>query len=277
MSFARVLRSLPSVAVLLAAALLASGCAATPGRTSTDDPLQGFNRKVDKFNDTLDRAALKPVAKAYKKVTPHVVRSGVSNFFSNVQYPITIVNQFLQGKFVLGLRDTGRLLVNSTIGLGGLLDVASRMNMPANDEDFGQTLAVWGVPSGPYLVLPLFGPSNFRDGPARIPDFYGDALQYVEMPWEAVWGLRALDQVNSRAELLSVEQTLSNAYDRYSFLRDAWIQRREYNVFDGDPPLDDMEDLEDPEAGMSQDSPPEEAGDASDDIAPDDAEPQTKP
>jgi phospholipid-binding lipoprotein MlaA len=229
------------IAMLLVVALLASACA-TPGRTTNDDPYQGFNRKVDKFNDTLDRAALKPVAKTYAKVTPRVVRSSVSNFFSNLEYPITFVNQFLQGKFVLGVRDTGRFLVNSTLGVAGLFDVASKMNLPANDEDFGQTLAVWGVPSGPYLVLPFFGPSNFRDGPSRLPDDYLYTLRYLDIPWEAQWGARALDIVSERAELLSLEETLNKAFDRYAFMRDAWVQRREYTIFDGDPPMDDLED-----------------------------------
>jgi phospholipid-binding lipoprotein MlaA len=211
---------------------------------------------VDKFNDTIDRAALKPVAKAYNKVTPRVVRSSISNFFANLEYPVTFINQFLQGKFVMGLRDTGRFLVNSTFGVAGLFDVASKMNLPANDEDFGQTLAVWGVPSGPYLVLPFFGPSNFRDGPSKIPDHYTDVLTHLDIPWETRWGLRALEVVDQRAELLSLDETMKTTYDRYAFIRDAWVQRREYTIFDGNPPVDDLEDelddwddeeIEDPE------------------------------
>lgn len=236
------LMSVARVVALLAVAMLAGGCAATPGRTTNDDPYQGFNRKVDKFNDTIDRAALKPVAKAYNKVAPRVVRQGVSNFFANLEYPTTFINQFLQGKFVLGLRDTGRFLVNSTVGVAGLFDVASKMNLPANDEDFGQTLAKWGVPSGPYLVLPFFGPSNFRDGPSRLPDNYTYTLTYLDLPWETKLGMRAVDLVSERAELLSVEGTVNKTYDRYAFIRDAWVQRREYNIFDGEPPLDDLEE-----------------------------------
>jgi phospholipid-binding lipoprotein MlaA len=240
------MRMVRLLAVLLVAAA-AAGCAATPARTTSHDPYENFNRKVDKFNDTLDRAALKPVAKAYKKVTPRVVRSGVSNFFANLEYPTTIINQFLQGKFSLGFRDTGRLLVNTTLGIGGLFDVATKMNLPANDEDFGQTLAVWGVPAGPYLVLPFFGPSNFRDGPSRIPDFYTDGTHYLDIKeWER-WALRGVEVVNDRAELLSAEQTLNTAYDRYAFLRDVWVQRREYLIFDGNPPQEDLEDILDDE------------------------------
>lgn len=241
--------SITRLLVLLALAALATGCATAPGRTTNHDPYQNFNRKVDKFNDSLDRNALKPVAKAYQKVTPRFVRMGVSNFFANLDYPTTVVNQFLQGKIAIGFRDTGRLLVNTTFGVGGLFDVASKINLPANDEDFGQTLAVWGVPAGPYIVLPFFGPSNFRDGPSRIPDIYTDGLHYLDIKtWER-WGLRGVDLVNERAELLSAEQTLNSAYDRYAFLRDVWVQRREYAVFDGDPPMDELKDesLEDPE------------------------------
>jgi phospholipid-binding lipoprotein MlaA len=254
------------VLALCAVAVLATGCATAPGRTTNNDPYEHFNRKVDKFNDTIDRAALKPVAKAYKKVTPRFVRTGVANFFANLGYPTTIVNDFLQGKFAMGLRDTGRLLMNTTFGIGGLIDVASKADLPANDEDFGQTLAVWGVPSGPYLVLPFFGPSNFRDGPSRIPDIYTDGLHYLDIKAYERWGLRGVNLVSDRAELLNAEQTLNSAYDRYAFLRDAWVQRRQFAVFDGNPPNDDLtEGLEDPEAegdagGSATDGTPASSG-----------------
>lgn len=271
-------RGLRLLALILLAAL-ATGCAATPGRTTNRDPYEGFNRKVDKFNDTIDRAALKPVAKAYKKVTPHFVRTGVSNFFANLEYPTTVVNEFLQGKFVLGLRDTGRLLVNTTIGIGGLFDVASKMNLPANDEDFGQTLAVWGVSAGPYIVLPFFGPSNFRDGPSRVPDAYTDGLHYLDIKSRERWGLRGLDLVNERAELLSAEQTLNSAYDRYAFLRDAWVQRREYAIFDGNPPMEDLQDesLEDPEADGADSSATDGTPASSGAVTPQDSEEDESP
>lgn len=246
--------SVARISLVLATVLLASGCASMPGRTTNYDPYERFNRKVDKFNDAFDRAVLKPVATGYKKVTPRFVRTGVTNFFANLQYPTTCVNQFLQGKFVLGLKDTGRFLVNSTLGIGGLFDVATKMNLPAHDEDFGQTLAMWGVHAGPYIVLPFFGPSNLRDGPSRLPDIYTDALHYLDISSEVRWGLRGLDVVNQRVELMGAEQTLSTAYDRYTFLRDAWVQRREYKIFDGEPPIEDLEDepLDDP--AMEQDA-----------------------
>jgi phospholipid-binding lipoprotein MlaA len=229
--------------VLLFIAIAASGCAATPGRTSQDnDRFESLNRGVYRFNDALDRAALKPAAKAYKKVTPGWIRTGIGNFFANVEYPITIVNQFLQGKPGTGLKDTGRFLLNTTLGLGGLLDVATPIGLEAHDEDFGQTLAVWGVGSGPYVNLPLFGPSTLRDAPSRIFEYFVDPSTYVDVPWEWTWGLRGLEATHSRAELLPLEATLERAFDPYAFVRDAWLQRREFEIYDGNPPPETLEE-----------------------------------
>jgi len=222
--------------------LFAAGCATAPGRTHGEDPWQGVNRGIYKFNDTLDRATLKPVAKGYVKITPRWFRAGVGNFFSNLSYPITIVNQFLQGKPGTGLHDTGRFLVNSTIGIGGLIDVATRMGLQANDEDFGQTLAVWGVGSGPYIMLPLFGPSSLRDAPSKVVDYFLAPLTYIDQPWEAEWGERALNLVHTRSELLSLDPTLQKTFDPYGFTRDAWVQRREFEIYDGNPPPETLED-----------------------------------
>lgn len=245
---AKALRAL----VLSFAALLAAGCASTPGRTVMgEDPWEGFNRGVYKVNDTVDRAALKPTAKAYKKVTPGWMRRGIGNFFANLEYPATIVNQFLQGKGVTGLKDTGRFLLNTTLGLGGLFDVATPVGLEAHDEDFGQTLAVWGVNSGPFLNLPLFGPSTLRDAPARVFDYFVDPLTYSsDIPWEVKWGERALKTVHTRAELLTLDPTLERTFDPYAFIRDAWLQRREFEIFDGNPPPETLDeeffDEEDP-------------------------------
>ncbi len=186
------LRPLRAAAAVLIA-IFAAGCATTPGRTLPDDRWEGFNRRVYKFNDTVDRAALKPVAKGYSKITPRWMRIGIGNFFGNLEYPATMVNQFLQGKPKLGLRDTGRFLLNSTLGIAGLFDVATAVGLEANDEDLGQTLAVWGVGSGPFVNLPFFGPSTVRDAPSRMVDFFFDPFTYVDIPWEAVWGERVLD------------------------------------------------------------------------------------
>ncbi|HKE96463.1 MAG TPA: VacJ family lipoprotein, partial [Povalibacter sp.] len=238
------LRALALVAVLLTAA----GCASTPGRTRGDDPWEGMNRGVYKFNDTLDRAALKPVAKGYRKITPRWFRTGVGNFFSNLSYPATAVNQFLQGKAKMGVRDTGRFLLNSTVGLAGLFDVATPLGLQANDEDFGQTLAVWGVHSGPFVTLPFFGPSSLRDAPSRVFDYFLGPLVYADVPWETTWGLRAFDIVHSRSELLPLDATLQNAFDPYAFIRDAWVQQREFAIFDGNPPPEQLEDFTEEEA-----------------------------
>lgn len=236
---ARILRAV----ALLFVAIIATGCAATPGRTPLgDDRFEGFNRGVYKVNDAVDRAALKPTAKGYRKITPRWMRAGVSNFFANLEYPITIVNQFLQGKPGTGFKDTGRFLINTTLGVGGLFDVATPIGLEAHDEDFGQTLAKWGVNSGPFVMLPLFGPSTVRDAPSRIIDYFLDPLTHLDIPWEAEWGQRALDLVNTRAELLPLDATLERTFDPYAFIRDAWLQRREFEIFDGNPPPETLEE-----------------------------------
>jgi phospholipid-binding lipoprotein MlaA len=245
-------------AVLIVFALTAAGCATTPGRTVNDDRWEGFNRGVYKFNDTVDRAALKPIAKGYKKITPSFVRAGIGNFFSNVEYPTTIVNQFLQGKVVMGLRDTGRFLLNTTLGLGGLFDVATPVGLEANDEDLGQTLAVWGVGSGPFLTLPFLGPSSVRDAPSRFVDTFLDAVSFADIPWEAEWGRRGLNIVHSRAELLTLDPTLQRTFDPYAFLRDAWIQQREFEIFDGNPPPETLEEEFIEEEPQPEEAAPEE-------------------
>jgi phospholipid-binding lipoprotein MlaA len=235
--------TLMRAAPLVLSILFAAGCASAPGRTTNQDPYEGFNRGVYKFNDTLDRAALKPIAKGYRKVTPGFVRSGIGNVLSNLEYPGTFVNQFLQGKWVLGFRDTGRFLINSTLGVAGIFDVATPLGLEKNDEDFGQTLAFWGVSSGPFINLPLLGPSSVRDAPMRALDFLTNPLQYAEIPWEAEWGQRVIGIVHSRSELLPLDETLQRTYDPYAFIRDAWTQQREFNVFDGNPPPETLEDV----------------------------------
>jgi phospholipid-binding lipoprotein MlaA len=246
--------TLPLVMLLLALLML-GGCASTPGRTPLDnDPWHSMNRGIYTFNDGLDRYALKPVAKGYKKVTPTWVRSRVGSFFGNLTYPITAVNQLLQGKPKLFAQDTGRFVTNTVFGIAGLFDVADKMGMPQHDEDFGQTLAVWGVPSGPYLMLPIFGPSTLRDGPAKVPDYFISPMRYADITTLESLSIRALDLVDTRAQLLSTEAALEGAYDRYGIVRDAWLQRREYMIFDGDPPIDEPEffdDEEEPAAGDS--------------------------
>jgi phospholipid-binding lipoprotein MlaA len=194
------------------------------------DPWEGFNRQVQWFNDDADRYIVRPIAKGYTRVVPRPVRRGVSNVFTNLLYPIVIVNQFLQGKPRDGFSDLGRFILNSTVGLAGLLDPATHVGLPKNDEDFGQTFGVWGAGPGPYLVLPILGPSTVRDGTGS---FVG-AMMY---PWRYAederirWGATVLFAIDVRAGLLDAEDLISG--DRYVFLRDAFLQRREFQIRDG--------------------------------------------
>lgn len=236
------MRTLIRAAALVLVAALVGGCATAPGRTTNADRFETLNRGVYKFNDTVDRAALKPVAKGYRKITPQWMRAGIGNFFSNLDYPATIINQFLQGKVLLGIKDTGRFLVNTTLGIGGFLDVATHVGLEAHDEDFGQTLAVWGVSSGPYITLPLFGPSSLRDAPSRIADWFADPTTHMDIPWEYEWGLRVVNVVNKRAELLPLDATLERTFDPYAFIRDAWVQQREFAIYDGNPPPEELDE-----------------------------------
>jgi phospholipid-binding lipoprotein MlaA len=231
-------------AVALLACLVLAGCA-SPGQRVKSDPLEPMNRGVFRFNDALDRAALKPTAKAYVKVTPGWFRTGVGNFFTNLAGPTTIVNQVLQGKLVAAGQDTLRLLINTTLGWGGVLDVASGARLPQHEEDSGQTLGRWGVPPGPYLVLPLVGPATLRDAPARIADEFTRPLHWYNRD-NVRWGSLGLSLLDTRARLLPLDKTLDDAYDRYAFIRNAFLQRRQYLVYDGNPPEDPIE--EDPEA-----------------------------
>jgi phospholipid-binding lipoprotein MlaA len=234
---------------LLLCAVLLNGCATAPGRTTTDDPWQGVNRSVYKFNEVVDRTTLKPVAKGYRAVTPQWFRTGAKNFFNNLKTPWTIANELLQGKPGLMAQDTCRFVFNSIAGLGGVIDVAGKFELNAHDEDFGQTLAVWGVPSGPYVMLPFFGPSTVRDGFGRVPDYFSSPQRYADIPWETRTGLSLLEIVQLRETLLNTEESLGQAYDKYGLIRDAWLQRREYLIFDGNPPADPvMEDDADMDA-----------------------------
>ncbi|WP_444945672.1 VacJ family lipoprotein [Microbulbifer sp. VTAC004] len=199
---------------------------------SLRDPWEGFNRAVFSFNDGADRYVLKPAAVSYRQITPIFVQHGVSNFFSNLGEVTNTFNGVLQGKWGQAGNDAGRLLINTTIGLAGLFDVAKHMGLEKGDgEDFGQTLAVWGVPSGPYLVLPLLGPSTVRDTPARVVDYYTNPLTYVEHD-PTRYTLRATDIIQSRASLLQAESLLQG--DRYVLLRDAYLQRRDFLIVDGE-------------------------------------------
>lgn len=196
------------------------------------DPWQGFNRAMFAFNDVTDRFLLKPLAKGYVFVTPGFVRKGVNNVFDNVMEVPTVLNDVLQGKGKQAANDTGRFLVNSTVGLAGLFDVAQHMGMKPNDgEDFGQTLAVWGVGQGPYLVLPFLGPSTVRDTVAIPVNVYSDPRTYIDhVPTRNV--VSGVSLLSTRANLLDLERHITG--DRYTFIRDAYLQRRQFLINDGE-------------------------------------------
>lgn len=200
--------------------------------TSTNpDPWEPFNRKVYVFNDYLDRYFLKPVAKGYQTVTPQFVEDGVHHMFSNLSEVSNILNSLLQAKFINTAESGGRLIVNSTIGLLGFFDVASKMGLQQHEEDFGQTLGYWGVNSGPYLMVPFLGPRTIRDGAGSIADSFTDpvpeGIDHVPTRNE-VLGVRLID---TRAQLLKAEELVTG--DRYIFIRDAYLQRRQFLVNDG--------------------------------------------
>lgn len=222
------------VGLCLLAAVLA-GCASEPAGQA-DDPLQPVNRVTFQFNQKADHYVIRPIAQGYEKATPQFVRTGVTNFFNNLFYPQTIVNDFLQAKFERGGKDIGRLVVNSTFGILGLFDVAKYWGMPKHDEDFGQTLGYWGVQPGWYLVLPLLGPSDVRDGVGMAVDLPLNPLLFYPNDSTLSWSLFGVDAVNTRAMLLKADQFIQNALDPYLFVRDAYLQHRRSQVYDGNPP-----------------------------------------
>jgi len=230
------------IASLLLSFALLSGCATIEGEADPDDPLESFNRSMYSFNDALDRAILKPVAQGYNAVLPSPVNKGVSNFFSNLEDIVVVFNDLLQLKIDQALSDTARVFFNSTLGIFGLLDVASGMDMPKHDEDFGQTLGYWGVDTGAYIVWPFFGPSNVRDTFGSISDAYVNPL-YDITPRDTQTGLVVLNVVDTRAGLLSASKILEEAaLDPYLFVRDAYLQKRQNLVYDGNPPKQKFDD-----------------------------------
>lgn len=218
--------------VLIALAVTATGCASTtPG-----DPLEPMNRRIHTFNETLDRTVLRPVAEAYDENTPRVVNRSVSNFFANLDDVTVLVNTTAQARGGDAAATLYRLVINTTVGLAGLVDVGAVTGQPKREADFGQTLGSYGVRAGPYLVIPLLGPSNFRDAPSRYVDGRTNPQYYVE-PVGYRYALTAIDVVDTRASLLGASFMFeAAATDSYSFMRDAWSSRRANFVHDGDPP-----------------------------------------
>ncbi|MBF1263331.1 MAG: VacJ family lipoprotein [Lautropia mirabilis] len=209
------------------------------------DPLQAYNRVMFAFNERADQYALKPVAKAYRFITPKPVQFVVGNFFSNLGDLWTGFNHLLQGKGKAAASDTARFFVNSTLGFLGFADVATEMGLEKHNEDLGQTLGWWGVPSGPYFVIPLLGPSTIRDATSRLVDAYGQPYMWQDGHEALKWSLWTVDKVHTRASLLDAEGALNDAaLDKYTLMRDGWLARRRNQVYDGDPP--DEDDAADP-------------------------------
>jgi phospholipid-binding lipoprotein MlaA len=230
------MRLRPILLALLCASLLPACATLPPGERDPRDPFERFNRSVYRFNDALDRGVARPVARAYTKVAPAPVRTGVSNFFRNLNSATVMVNNLLQLKPKAFFSETARLVVNTTIGIGGLFDPASQMGLPAGDEDFGQTLGRWGVNSGPYLVLPILGPSSARDSIGLVGDQFTDPRYYLIHDIWVNAGLTVVSLVDTRALLLGADEVLASSFDPYVFMRNAFLQRREFQVKDGNVP-----------------------------------------
>lgn len=239
----RLFSSLTLPAASLACVLALSGCA-----TATDprDPLEPINRGIYKFNDAVDKAVLKPVAQGYKAVLPQPVRTGVTNFFSNIEDVLIALNNLLQFKFHAAASDVARVAFNTTFGIAGIFDVATSFGLEKHDEDFGQTLGYWGIGDGPFLMLPILGPSNLRDTVGLAAYYQLDpVLNLDHVPTRNT--LSVLRFVNRRAQLLDAEKVLDEAaLDPYTFLRDAYIQHRRSLVYDGNPPREKLLDDEEP-------------------------------
>jgi phospholipid-binding lipoprotein MlaA len=224
--------------VLLMGAALCPSAFAADADLDPRDPWERYNRDMYRFNEAVDRSLFQPLARGYNAITPDLVNRGITNFFNNLEDVRSALNNLLQFKFGRALSDVGRVAVNSTAGLLGFMDVASNVNLPRYNEDFGQTLGSWGVASGPYVVLPFFGPSSVRDGVGVAVDWFTDPVILIDNEWLR-WGMRALDIVDTRADLLYASRVLEQAaLDPYSFIRDAYLQRRQDLVYDGNPPAE---------------------------------------
>ena len=227
---------------LLVLAMLV-GCAgsippAPKDQRSPADPWEPLNRRVSNFNNVVDKATLKPLAKGYQAILPDPVETAIANFSNNLLGPRNIINNFLQGKIKRGFSETGRFLANSTLGLLGLIDVGTDIGLEAHNEDFGETLATWGVPSGPYVVVPILGPRTFRDATMIPLNFLADPLFHYENDTARRW-LYALRLVDVRARLSALDALTEESFDRYLTIRESYLQNREFRIYDGDPPADD--------------------------------------
>ena len=231
------------VVLLLALAAVVTGCATTREWVDPRDPLEDYNRVIYDFNDLVDQSLLKPVAEGYQKVVPAPMDRGVTNFFANLDDVNSALNNMLQFKLERAATGVARVVVNTTVGILGLIDVASNLNLQRYNEDFGQTFGSWGFEPGPYFVLPLLGPSSIRDTVGLVGDWYANPLITVK-PLSVEWGLVALKTVDRRSDLLGASRVLREAaLDPYEFTRDAFLQKRLYDIYDGQPP-DEMDETD---------------------------------
>lgn len=221
---------------------ITTGCATLADETDPKDPFESYNRAVYEFNQDFDRAIAKPVAQTYKDVLPDWMDKGITNFFSNLNDVIVLANDLLQFKLKQAASDTARIAFNTTAGLFGFIDVASHMDLPRHKEDFGQTLGYWGVPSGPYFVLPFLGPSTIRDTAGLGVDYtYIDPVVNHVDHLRIRNGLFLVNFIDTRADFLNASRLLKGAaLDPYVYTREAYLQRRRYYVYDGDPPMNDF-------------------------------------
>lgn len=229
-----------AVAVLTAA--LVAGCASNKTLSGAEyDPWEGLNRDIYAVNQVFDDYFLRPVAKGYDFILPQFAQTGIGNFFDNLRAPRSALNNFLQGKPVRGFEDIARFLFNTTLGVGGFIDVASQGGLEENYEDIGQTLAVWGVPQGPYVVLPFFGPSTLRDTPVRPVGLFLDPVALYDNT-SIRDKLVVLRIIALRHRLLDADEFLKDAEDEYIRVRESYLQNRQYEIYDGNPPMEDLYD-----------------------------------
>lgn len=218
--------------------IILSACASVPGGPTEGDPFESYNRAMFGFNEGLDEYILKPVAEGYDAVLPSPVKTGVSNFFSNLGDIFVIINDILQFKFKQAVSDTGRFIFNSTIGLYGLIDVSTELGLPKHNEDFGQTFATWGIGQGPYIVLPFFGSKTMRSTAGFVVESAYDPVYDIEDD-DVMWSTVALRAIDTRYNLLRAGRIVDQAaVDKYSFIRDAYLQHRKNLVYDGNPPVE---------------------------------------
>ena len=230
-------------ALLLALACASSACVTLPPDRprSPQDPWESWNRGVYKFNTVMDNAIARPVAKTYVKIVPQPIRTGVNNFFANLSTPTVMINDALEGKFLASANDLGRFVLNTTVGIGGLLDPATSAGLSRNQADFGLTLGHWGAHTGPFIEVPILGPSDLRDGAGRVVGVFTTPTHYIHNSYIS-YGLYLPYFVDERASLLPLDATLKTVFDPYAFVRDAYLARRAYLVSDGKVTNEDLVD-----------------------------------